>query len=351
VLFRQIGLPTEVGLEMVLGFVRCHQLETWFRELVYLEMGAHFGPEKWIKAEEALKRGLKRTGRKRIPADKKFLHMATLESDPLWFISFDSLLAIVCDEQLWPLFETYLIAKRLLEPRLEEIMLIRNRIAHCRSLHADDLNRLQLLLRDLDGGFWRFCISYKDTHPFITTDDRSDPVFQQFADREEVRYMETEPGMNVTVQYSVRPSADAEGARASGKGKLYHFTFSAVDNQRTMDYPQILEHTKAHHGLVAHILLDQFLFVTFPALYGPEQIIKAAEDFYCQCSKFTPPLRGSAGKRRKNKTRTSEDGLKENETANKRFEQIAVRWPHYVVPPSHPYRYLDPERRRSFFGA
>lgn len=334
---------------MVLGFVRCYQLETWFRELVYLEMGTHFGPERWIKAEEALERELKRTGKKHIPAarslkaDKKYLHLATPESDPLWFISFGSLLAIVFDDQLWPLFENYLIAKRLLEPRLEEIMLIRNRIAHCRSLHADDLNRLQLLLRDLDGGFWRFCLSYKDTHSFITTDDRSDPVFQRFADREVVRYMESEPGMNVAVQYSVRPSANAEEARASGKGKLYHFTFSAVDNQRTMDYEKILEHTKAHHGLVAHILLDQFLFVTFPALYRPEQIINAAEDFYSGCSRFKLPLREPTGKRRA--------GVKENEAANKHLEQIAVRWPHYVVPPSHPYRYLDPEPSRSFFGA
>ncbi|MGH7555977.1 MAG: hypothetical protein ACREMQ_23485, partial [Longimicrobiales bacterium] len=124
-----------------------------------------------------------------------------------------------------------------------------------------------------------------------------------------------------------------------------------VDNQRTMNYQQILEHTVAHHGLIAHILLDQFLLVTFPALYGPGAIIKAAEDFYRTCWKFTSPLSGSTQKRRKNQTRTSEDGLKDNEAANKRLEQVAVQWPHYVISPSHPYRYLDPEGPRSFFGA
>ena len=53
--------------------------------------------------------------------------MATPETDPLWFISFDAPLKIVFDDQLWKLFECYLTTKELLQATFTEIAPIRNR--------------------------------------------------------------------------------------------------------------------------------------------------------------------------------------------------------------------------------
>src|SRR6516165_7987607 len=86
---------------------------------------------------------------KSITRDKKHPHMATPENDPLWFLSFDSLLKIVFDERLWPLYECYLTTKDLLEAKFSEVLPIRNRVGHNRALHEDDLDRLRRILRDL----------------------------------------------------------------------------------------------------------------------------------------------------------------------------------------------------------
>jgi hypothetical protein len=217
----KLELPREATAESVVGYSRLFQLETWFRELVYLETKAHFGKQWWIEAEQALSR----SGAPGIPADrslrgdKKHPHMATPENDPLWFLSFDSLLKIVFDSQLWPLFEPYLTTKELLQAKFTEILPIRNRVGHNRALHEDDLDRIRRLLRDLDKGFWRFCTSFNDKRPFVAA-LRSDPLYSHFRDRMGFDYAEVGPdqwalvgstlGMsqNVMVEYSFRPSAE-----------------------------------------------------------------------------------------------------------------------------------------------
>src|SRR5215510_1982757 len=190
----RLELPDEVAPESVIGYSRLFQLENWFRELVYLETKAHFGREWWVRAEEALAR----SGSPGIPAgkslsrDKKHSHMATPEDDPLWFLSFDSLLKIVWDDALWPLFECYLTTKELLEAKFTEISPIRNRVSHNRALHEDDLDRLRRVLRDLDQGFWRFCTSFNGTYPFVGSLD-SDPVYARFRERMGFDYAKVGP--------------------------------------------------------------------------------------------------------------------------------------------------------------
>jgi hypothetical protein len=165
-----IEIPYELSTEKVLAFARCCQLENWLRELIYLELNAHYGRGWWSECEAAMRRAPVGPG---IPAERSLdrdsanPHMATPENDPLWFISFDSLMKIIFDDTLWPRFECYLTTKHLLQAKIEEVRLIRNRIAHARCIHDDDLNRLLQLLRDLDHGFWRFCVSYNEPRSFI----------------------------------------------------------------------------------------------------------------------------------------------------------------------------------------
>src|SRR5687767_3422168 len=88
------SVPEELTPERVAVFCRLHQMETWFRELVYVEMKSYFGDTWWDECANALKR-TKRAGvppEKALKRDAQHTHMATPENDPLWFISFDSLL-------------------------------------------------------------------------------------------------------------------------------------------------------------------------------------------------------------------------------------------------------------------
>jgi hypothetical protein len=174
-----LELPTGQSPEVVRGYCLVHQIENWFRELVYLELKAHFALNWWSTARKAIERsksgGL--PAERSLKADKAHPHMSTPENDPLWYLSFDSLLKIVFDEELWPLFHPYLTTKQLLRAKVEEIKPIRNRIAHCRSLHADDLDRLEVFVRDMDQGFWKFCTSYNNERA-ILAGLKNDPVYK-----------------------------------------------------------------------------------------------------------------------------------------------------------------------------
>lgn len=210
--------------------------------------------------------------------------MATPENDPLWFLSFDSLLKIVFDVQLWHVFEPYLTTKELLQAKFAEVLPIRNRVGHNRTLHEDDLDRLRRLLRDLDHGFWRFCTSFNDGSPFIA-ELRSDTVYRHFSELMGFDYVEVgnnqwafvgcTVGMtqNVMIEYSYRASAEMQGFPMTGK--IYHFTFSQTgSNARALDFRKILENTQVVHSKVIYIVLDAFqrmLRVSIPALYwtGP----------------------------------------------------------------------------------
>ena len=213
-----LDLPNEVTPEQIKLFVRLQQVETWLRELVYMEMKCNFADAWWDKCTAALRRS-KRPG---IPADKarkrdkKHPHMATPETDPLWFISLDSLFRIVLDGHLWHLFHPSLTTKDLVRAKFDELTAVRNRIAHARAIHDDDLRRVENIMRDLDQGFWSFCTSYNDLHPFIA-DYREDPVFKSFVDRMGSGYAETSAGtwahvvnrvgmtMDIGLDYGIRP--------------------------------------------------------------------------------------------------------------------------------------------------
>jgi hypothetical protein len=173
--------------------------------VVYMKLKAFYGMDWWDEAEKALNRA-------RVPVelttrylakDKQHPHISTPENDPLWFISFESLLKIIFDARLWKLFEVYFTTKKLLRVRFEEILPIRNRVAHCRNVHAYDVSRLEQLTRDLDQGFWHFCKSDNSRYCFAGELSKN-KVYDHF------KSARTE---NLGVYYSVRPFAAARKPR------------------------------------------------------------------------------------------------------------------------------------------
>jgi len=344
---RKLDLPPEVSDDTFRAFLRLYQLETWTREMAYLELRAYYGADWWNEAESALKRAKFPVNltNKYVAKDKRHPHISTPENDPLWFISFDSLLKIIFDSKLWKLFESYFTTKRLLRMRFEEILPIRNRVAHCRALHAYDVDRLEQFMRDFDQGFWKFCTSYSDRCHFANDLSKND-VYSHFV---------TARTENVDLYYSARPYVRDRKPKAQlGPDFIYDITISTRHLSRYFDYERILKYTRSVHKFVLHIMLDGFqhsLRITFPSTLTSETIIEATERFadVAHNTYTVAPLVGRSGEDEKEKS-GEKDYWREHEEHNRPFQQIASYWPHYVIPPSHPYTFLDRECPCSFFG-
>jgi hypothetical protein len=132
------------------AYARWWQLEGWLRELAYVELRALFG-RNW---EAAVK-----TAVGRLTADQAFTHMTGADAqNPLAYLDYSQLASIV--EAHWPQFEPTLITKASWDGRQEDLKRIRHRIGHVRRPHADDLNRLEQTLRDLERGTFIALASY-----------------------------------------------------------------------------------------------------------------------------------------------------------------------------------------------
>lgn len=357
----EMNLPLGVAADQVKVFVRLHQLETWLRELVYMEMKCNFADAWWEKCDAVLQRG----GRRGIPADtarrrdKEHAHMATPENDPLWFISFDSLLAIVFDGHLWRLFFPCLTTKTLLRAKFEELRPVRNRIAHARRIHPDDLRRIENVMRDIDAGFWKFCTSYNDLHPFIA-DYRNDPVFQHFVRRMGNGYVETSSGawaqvvnrvgmtMDMELHFGIRPFCKPTVSTRSArrKGVFYRATWSVAHTARSFRTSDILADTADihRHLLYFHISAQHTtITVAIPSILKIATIRSILERFYYVCENTIGPsvIRAS----------DSDMGLeKSRERLASAADVLASEWPHYVLPSTNPLTFLYPDNPCSFFG-
>jgi hypothetical protein len=340
-------LPDELTPERLAVFCRLHQLETWFRELVYTETKARFGSAWWTECTNALKRNKDRgiAPEKSLKRDAKHTHMATAENDPLWFLSFDSLLKILFDRKLWKLFSPYLTTKQLVRAKFIELMPIRHRIAHCRALHPDDLGRVEHVMRDFDQGFWTFCTSYNNSLTFRAEGGKRDPVF-----------VHVETGLQrtgrteVAISLLVRPTAryPRSWSAADQKGLLYDVRFIAHHPNRFKS-ADVLKYTSERHADIVHIFLDSLensIRVTIPALLGATKVIDIINRFDHVCKNTTTPFAHPLGEL----SEKDEEFKKRVKRMNAAMNRVARQWPHYVIPPGNPMSFLGPDCPCSFFG-
>jgi hypothetical protein len=124
-------------------YARWWQLETWLRSLVYVELRAAKGAG-WSAA-------LRKDVVERQQNDEAFHYMATPDAqDTLAYADAADLFRII--ETNWNFFEPSLLAHRVWQGNVVELLRIRNRIGHCRRPHDDDLSRLEQTLRDMESG-------------------------------------------------------------------------------------------------------------------------------------------------------------------------------------------------------
>jgi len=265
---RTVGIPPLISDDTLRAFFRFYEFERWLREMVYTELKAYYGADWLTEIENALKRS-RRPGipaEKSLRADKRHQHMTTRENDPLWYMSFDALQKIIFDVKLWKRFQPYLTTKRLLRAKFDEISPIRNRVAHSRELHPEDVARVERVLRDLDQGFWKFCTSYNRCMYLSVYQKGRDELYQYIGSK-------LEGGMSsvdITPLYSFRPSISLRRRSVPGRGGVYYLVFIPhATSCQYMDYAELLAFTRRSHKNVLHILLDSSqrkIILTLPAV-------------------------------------------------------------------------------------
>jgi hypothetical protein len=338
---RRVSIPSLVSDNTLHAFFRLYEFERWLREMVYTELKTYYGADWLTEVDNAIKR----SGKGGIPAarslqlDKRHQHMTTQENDPLWYLSFEVLQRIVFDRKLWRRFQPYLTTKKLLRAKLDEISPVRNRVAHGRELHPEDVPRIERVLRDLDQGFWKFCGSYNRCFYLSTYKKGSDELYQYIASK----LKGGRSAVDITPLYSFRPSISPRRRSVPGRGGVYYLAFVPWATPcKYMDYAELLAFTSRSHKNVLHIMLDSSqrkIILTLPAVLPMNVLRSTVDDFHEACSNV---LEHSPSKRLliKGPRKRKNNSLRGIEERNRRFEQFAAEWPHYVLPPSHPFAIL-----------
>lgn len=202
---------------------RWWQLESWLRQLVHLELRANDGV-RWSEQ-------IAESARKRTEKSQRIAYMASPDAQTaLAHLDVYDLCKTIEDN--WELFQYSLIEKQVWDGRWVELREIRNRIAHCRRPHHDDLGRVEQFLRDLERGAFRAVATYN--RRFSPPDDVDDPIVDAWvrcrheAAARLVRHAERQYDTSLLLQYSRRPWAipGVENGSVSGqRGYLWHALF------------------------------------------------------------------------------------------------------------------------------
>lgn len=273
--------PTVPHLKQILGsrvppdalafYGRWWQLETWLRELVYVELRAKYGVT-WT-------RHLKGRAPARAAGDTANAYMASADTGELLaYADIGDLFALVEDQ--WSIFSPFLPPRRRWQGASDELRELRNRNAHCRRPHEDDLARIEQTLRDLESGATRFYRSYHDTHGVYASHD---PVAQSWVEgRHETAQRLLEHGerqydVRFRLSYSTRPWAAApvdEDSISGHEGVLWHamWTLSGRDLNVADLWSEVARPGLPRDALV-HLLVDLGrVTATFAAVDDPKMV-------------------------------------------------------------------------------
>ena len=128
-----------VPIDSIAFYARWWQLETWLRQLVYLEFRAKWGIG-W-KDHLSPKRiaNPRRTPARRLEEDQaKNAYMATPDATAIISYVDVGVLFMLIDEN-WDLFAPCLPTKTRWDGWVDDLLEIRHRSAHCRRPHRDDV--------------------------------------------------------------------------------------------------------------------------------------------------------------------------------------------------------------------
>lgn len=264
--------------------------------------------------------------------------MATFHQAAISYLTFGQLWDIISTADNWPLFAPYFPPKDNTEVRIDEVKAIRNRIAHFRHPHMNDLARLQLFMRDMEPGIRRFCSRY--TSEMVTREPAEDILSMQLERNwEEVGYgielerphgwlyaagpSRMQPRMNARLEMLFHNNFTA----GSPRGVIYRLTILPGNNRRdVVDVEGIFDATRHVHQDVIHIILPagQYeMMVTIPSVLGAERAAEIAGIFL----------------------RAGLDAT--HRSVYRRLDRERLQWPEYVLWPDHMLAIFSDEMRES----
>lgn len=256
----------------------CWQLETWLRTIVYVELRAAR-----VDWESPIQKHVNDWPPRSLSSDKRLHHMATPHQAALSYLTFGQLWSVIADRDIWPLFEPYCPPKNNTDARIEEVKAIRNRVAHFREPHHNDVDRLALFIRDLDPGIRRFCSRY--TTGKVPKDAPDDLVSSELAadwehDGYGIELMRPNGWLYAPEPHRMHPLMNAGLAMLTHKKYEQGSTAGVVyalnihGKQDRLDTVGFFESTRNLHGHIIHIMLSRMsneLTVTIPAIHGPTE--------------------------------------------------------------------------------
>ncbi|AEJ01304.1 hypothetical protein Nit79A3_1472 [Nitrosomonas sp. Is79A3] len=323
---------SEINESSIILYARLWQLEKWLREMVYVELKTKKGIN-WFKFDDT---------KKTYEADKAFKHIPTPDENPLSYINFSDLLKLIKNN--WDLFLGYLPPQDNWEVKMDEIVHIRNRAAHFRKGHLDDIERLLQLMRDIDKGFWQFCTDYNDLHPILPPD--KDIVAMKYVDLNPFSFKEIAPnewaqigsapqGLRYILSINLIKRWWANKLEVIEKtpGYIYDVQIYLRNNQQ-FDYGDFLEFFSKFKREILHICLDTFssnIRVTIPVVIGSKRACEIIDELI----------------------KYAENSMSVQHSINcddQSVQRLSEKWPEYILGPKNPLTFLGPGMPCSFFN-
>jgi hypothetical protein len=271
---RTVVPHTMPGISLGL-YARWWQLESWLRELAYVELRASMGMS-WTDAVRAA------AGRQL--QDAPYTHMVGTDNDnPLAYLDYSQLVDLI--KGRWEIFQYALIEQNSWDGRQTELKRIRHRIGHLRRPHNDDIRRLEQILRDLERGAFIALASY-NRRIVPNTNRHSDRISSDWIDGSRlsaeglIEHAERQYDITCRVSASRRPWATWPANLDRAPGILWHVDFSSY--RRSIDPSKLWNHSNlnACRPLVMHMTVDNpdHVGFTFSGADDPEAISDAIEE-------------------------------------------------------------------------
>ena len=254
-------------------YSRWWQLETWLRELAYVELRSRDGVE-WEKALVV--------PAKRQQQDSTFTHMLGADNEnPLAYLDYSQLISVI--ESNWDQFAYALVEKQSWDGRQVDLTRVRHRIGHMRKPHQDDLGRLEQTLRDLERGTFIALASY-NRRWVPTPSEHSDavsvgwlrgehPTARRLLEHADRRYE-----IGLSLQISCRPWSSIPEQLSHAPGILWHADFYSR-GERSIDVGSLWRENRlrAIRPLIVHLVSDSshHVGVTFSGADQPAAISDA----------------------------------------------------------------------------
>lgn len=273
---RAVGSGTPAGA--IACYARWWQLESYVREIVYTELRSAYGTN-WSR--EAGDQASNRAA-----GDRINYYMATADAEDVLSYADASVLFKLIDTH-WHLFEQVLLPKVRWQGQIDTLLAIRNRIAHCRRPHGDDLSRIELMLRDLEAGARTFYGSYADTaHPMKS---RRDPLLKAWVKQHHeaaarlIEHCERNYDTRFRLGYSLRPWAkdpEAREAICGHEGAIWQAQWLLGD--RDVNPVRLWKGLRPRtQELILHLLVEvKGVVATFSALEPSDEIADAIADIF-----------------------------------------------------------------------